>query len=73
MLRVMMSTGSGWELTGYPEPAWEHVSVSTPCRCPTWPEMHWVKEQFWNDDEFVIQIHPLKADYINCHPYCLHL
>lgn len=52
---------------------WEHVSVSLPNRCPTWAEMCLVKELFWEDDEAVMQLHPPKADYVNCHPYCLHL
>lgn len=53
--------------------AWDHVSVSTRGRCPTWEEMCWVKSLFWGDDEVVIQYHPAKSDYVNFHPYCLHL
>lgn len=52
---------------------WEHVSISTPTRCPTWEEMCLIKDLFWDDDDVVIQIHPVKADYINNHAYCLHL
>ncbi len=52
---------------------WEHVSVSFPDRCPTWAEMCKVKELFWDDDDTVIQYHPPKSDYVNCHPFCLHL
>lgn len=52
---------------------WEHVSVSLENRCPTWEEMHFVKELFWKDDEVVMQLHPAKENYINCHPYTLHL
>lgn len=52
---------------------WEHVSVSLPNRCPTWAEMCLVKDLFWEDDEAVMQLHPAKADYVNCHPWCLHL
>jgi len=52
---------------------WEHVSVSTADRCPTWDEMQQVKELFWKDTETVIQIHPPKEHYINYHPFCLHL
>jgi hypothetical protein len=53
--------------------AWEHVSVSTKTRCPTWKEMSWVKDLFFDDEEIVIQYHPRKADYVNVHPFCLHL
>lgn len=52
---------------------WEHVSVSLEHRCPTWEEMQFVKELFWKDDEVVMQLHPAKENYINCHPYTLHL
>lgn len=72
-LRIMVSDGTDWELSGLELPAWEHVSVSCERRCPTWQEMHWVKEQFWNDDETVIQFHPPRSDYVNFAAYCLHL
>jgi hypothetical protein len=52
---------------------WEHVSVSLANRTPTWEEMCWVKDLFWSDDEVVVQYHPAKRDYVNCHPHCLHL
>lgn len=53
---------------------WEHVSVSLfEKRCPTWEEMCFVKETFWDDDETVIQYHPPKTEYVNMHPFCLHL
>lgn len=52
---------------------WEHVSVSYSRRCPTWEEMCRVKDMFWNEDECVIEYHPPKSEYINRHPYCLHL
>lgn len=63
-LRVM-SSGTTHE--------WEHVSVSLHNRCPNWEEMCLVKSLFWSDDETVIQFHPKKTDYVNRHPYCLHL
>lgn len=52
---------------------WEHVSVSMSRRIPNWQEMCWVKSEFWNEDEAVIQIHPPKSEYVNHHPHCLHL
>jgi hypothetical protein len=52
---------------------WEHVSISCPNRCPNWIEMCFVKDLFWQAEECVIQFHPPKSEYINCHPYCLHL
>lgn len=52
---------------------WEHVSVSMLDRCPTWEEMCRVKDAFWSPDDLVIQMHPPASDYVNNHPYCLHL
>lgn len=52
---------------------WEHVSVSIDRRVPNWQEMCFVKDLFWGGDEAVMQLHPPKRDYVNCHPHCLHL
>lgn len=52
---------------------WEHVSVSTATRCPTWDEMCRVKDLFWAEDETVIQFHPPRSEYVNNHQFCLHL
>lgn len=35
--------------------------------------MQWIKEQWWTDEETVVQYHPRKADYVNHHPNVLHL
>ncbi len=63
ILRIVASDGEGWE----------HVSVSLKHRCPTWDEMCYIKNLFWNEDEAVVQFHPKKSDYVNHHPYCLHM
>jgi hypothetical protein len=52
---------------------WEHVSVSTEKHPPNWQEMCWVKDHFWKDTETVLQFHPKKSEYVNLHPFCLHL
>ena len=52
---------------------WEHVSVSLKNRCPNWKEMCFVKNVFWEREETVIQYHPPQSEYINNHPYVLHL
>lgn len=64
-LLVIASDGEGWE----------HVSVSVygKARCPTWEEMCWVKDQFWGEEELVVQYHPPRSDYVNNHPFTLHL
>ena len=56
---------------------WEHVSVS-PCNRkratpPTWAEMCEIKHMFFEDEETVVQFHPPRSEYVNIHPYCLHL
>lgn len=67
--RIQASDGMGWE----------HVSVSIgevgklQKRCPTWEEMCWIKNMFWSEDDCVIQYHPAKSEYVNMHPYVLHL
>lgn len=61
---VICSDGGGWE----------HVSVSlNKKRCPTWEEMCMVKDMFWDDEDVVVQLHPAKSQYVNNHPYVLHL
>lgn len=52
---------------------WQHVSVSLPDRCPTWEEMAHIKKLFWGEDVTVVQFHPKKSEYVNNHPFCLHL
>lgn len=42
-------------------------------RCPTWEEMCMVKDIFWGEEECVVQFHPPRSEYVNRHPYCLHL
>ena len=52
---------------------WEHLSVSLARKCPTWEQMCFMKDQFWNDDEVCYQLHPKKEDYVNNCEYCLHI
>lgn len=62
-LKVIASDGGGWE----------HVSVSLPDRCPTWADMCAIKDLFWDEQDCVMQLHPPRSEYVNNHPYCLHL
>lgn len=62
-LRIVASNGEGWD----------HVSVSTPTRCPTWDEMEWVKRELFHPTDCVMQLHVPVADHKNCHPFCLHM
>ena len=55
---------------------WDHVSVSVAKdknKIPSWKEMCFVKDLFWEEDECVIQYHPPKSEYINIHKSVLHL
>lgn len=72
-LGIIASDGSHWEEFGCRGQPWEHVSVSTIDRCPTWEEMSFVKALFWEDSELVLQFHMPRGKHINYHPYCLHL
>jgi hypothetical protein len=68
-IRVQASDGMGWEHAS--------VSIALPgrpaLRCPTWDEMCYVKRMFWDDEDCVIQYHPPKSEYVNRHPFVLHL
>lgn len=64
ILRAISSDGLGWD----------HVSVSTNrMRTPTWEEMAYIKDLFWEDEEVCWEYHPAKSQYVNCHPYTLHI
>lgn len=75
-LRCVVDDGRDPGLSGE-EHGWEHVSVSASdpkkIRTPTWSEMCFIKDKFWDEDETVIQFHPPRADYVNNHPHTLHL
>lgn len=66
---------------GISDHPWEHVSVtigqvknSHPIhRCPTWEEMCYIKDFFWDKNDVVVQFHPAESDYVSTHDYCLHL
>ena len=60
---VVYSDGGGWD----------HVSVSFRNRCPSWDEMCEIKDMFFRPDECCIEYHPAEKDYVNVHPYCLHI
>jgi hypothetical protein len=62
-LHIIASWGGGWD----------HVSVSLEHRTPNWTEMSAVKDLFFYEEECVIQYHPPKSEYVNYHPFCLHL
>lgn len=62
-LRVIFSGGDNWD----------HVSVSTPGQPPTWEEMCFIKDLFFESEECVVQFHPPRSVYKNQHRSCLHM
>ena len=54
---------------------WEHVSVTLKdsTATPSWENMCYIKNLFWDAEDVVIQYHPKQSEYINLHPGCLHL
>lgn len=62
-LAIQFSDGLGWE----------HVSVSRRSKVPTYEDMCWVKDLFWDPEDCVMQLHVPAEEHINAHPYCLHL
>lgn len=68
---VISSDGQGWD----------HVSAhvrgvfkdSRVMRTPTWDEMCWLKSQFFDDHETVVQFHPKRSEHVNVHQHVLHL
>lgn len=62
-LRIIAARGGGWD----------HVSVSTVDRCPTWEEMEYVKRKLFMPDEVAWQYHMNEGDHISVHPWTLHI
>ena len=64
-MQVIASDGAGWD----------HVSVTIANRqrTPTWEEMCFIKDLFFDKNEWVSQFHPAECDYVNNNKYCLHL
>jgi len=61
-LTVIWSSGAGWD----------HVSVSSPRRCPNWEEMEWVKKRTLGD-AVAMQLHVAADDHISVAHTCLHI
>ena len=72
-LLVIASNGRDWKDCGLSGEVWQHVSVSLAKRAPTWREMEFVRELFFNDDELVLQFSVPREKHINVHDNCLHL
>lgn len=73
--RLSLRTGVEANVIASDGDGWEHVSVVIPLafRCPTWEEMCEVRQLFWSRHVTVMQYHPPEREYVNVHPFCLHL
>lgn len=64
-----------------PDIFWDHVSVHVRVdirgelrqRVPSWDEMCFVKDLFFDPEEAAMQLHPPKSLYVNHHGFVLHL
>lgn len=60
---------------------WDHVSVhirikrrnGDKMRTPTWDEMCFINDLFFDEDECTVQFHPPRNEYVNVHPHVLHI
>ena len=52
---------------------WIHCSLSRKSRLPSWDDMKRVKDAFFGEDSEAFHVLPKKDDYINLHPFCMHL
>jgi len=60
---AIASTGSGWD----------HVSVSNIDHTPSWDVMEAIKNKFFEANEFAVEFHPRREEYVNNMNTCLHL
>jgi hypothetical protein len=67
-LKVLVSTAT--EADGR---VWLHVSMSRPARLPSWSDVKRVKNAFIGKDRKAIQVFPADREYVNDHPFVLHL
>lgn len=73
--RVLHRTGIRCILSTAPFPdgrEWLHISCSRENRIPSWDDMKFVKETFARD-KLAVQVFPPPEEYVNEHPFCLHL
>lgn len=52
---------------------WLHMSLSRADRLPTWDELREAKDLFIGRDRHAYQCLVPPSEYVNVHPFCLHL
>ena len=50
-----------------------HLSISCENRLPTYNELKNARYKYLHDNLQIAQIFPPKAEFVNMHPFCLHL
>lgn len=50
-----------------------HISISHPERLPTYDELKEARYKFAPDFVYMAQIFPPMDEFVNLHPFCLHL
>ena len=50
-----------------------HLSISHKKRLPTYEELKESRYRFIPDNCYMAQIFPPKSEFVNVHPFCLHL
>src|SRR3972149_1913846 len=75
-LWIIASDGRDWGEAALAGLAWEHVSVHAGrkrAQTPTWREMEYVRDLFWEEGDTVLQFSVPRAKHINLHDHVLHL
>lgn len=52
---------------------WDHVSVTSGKRTPSWDVMANIKDIFFKPEEVAMQLHPAQSNYVNFDEHCLHI
>jgi len=52
---------------------WLHVSLSRASKLPSWSDLRAVKNAFIGPEKMAVQVLPREAEYVNLHPFTLHL
>lgn len=61
------------EVAEYQKRLWLHVSCAHADKLPSWADLREVKSVFVGSKRMALSIMPSEAEYVNVHPYCLHL
>lgn len=61
------------EVAEYAKRLWLHVSCAHASKLPSWADLREVKTVFCGPQRLALSIMPSEAEYVNIHPYVLHL